>query len=332
MTMRTNAAMTALLALALAACTANGNRTEGLSELSPDSGTCEPTWEVPLMLTTGSRDVVGRVVWSMSATEISATVVASSGWEIGDVYLGVGHDGMAPDWTVANADPWTTGWLTEVTITMPLDAAIACGDMLKLQIQTNVRPVGTWSHELASAFGPQDRGEWGWADFRRLCCDTPPPPDSGCTLTQGFWKTHPEAWPVSSLTIGGTTYDQSELLALMWTPVSGDASVMLAHQLIAAELNVAAGASPVPAIADAQAWMAANGGTLPYGIAPDTAAGAEAVALNEVLTDYNEGRVGPGHCDHDVDEDVDEDTDEDTDEDMDEGTDEGPPRGPRGRD
>src|SRR5690606_22442671 len=35
-------------------------------------------------------------------------------------------------------------------------------------------------------------------------CPPPPPPPptyDGCTLTQGFWKTHPDAWPVDGLTI-----------------------------------------------------------------------------------------------------------------------------------
>jgi hypothetical protein len=29
--------------------------------------------------------------------------------------------------------------------------------------------------------------------------------ENGCTLTQGFWKNHPEAWPVDLLTVGGSS-------------------------------------------------------------------------------------------------------------------------------
>lgn len=319
MTSKTKTLLILMTALALSACGQTDRSSGALSDIT-DGGTCDPSWETTLQLTEGSRDVVGRVVWTMSATEVTAELYADSGWEIGDTYLGIGHGGMAPTWTAANPEPWITGWLTYVSISMPLDAAITCGDELKLQIQANVRAAGGASHQLASAFGPQDRAEWGWADFRPLCCDVPETPDGGvgCTLTQGFWKNHPGAWPVSSLTLGGTVYDQAALMDLLNTPVRGDASLALAHQLIAAELNVAAGATPIAAIADAQAWMAANGTTLPYGIAPSSAAGADAIALNEALTDFNEGRSGPGHCDDDADEDMDEDMDEDVDEDVDE--------------
>src|SRR5688572_23676843 len=63
---------------------------------------------------------------------------------------------------------------------------------------------------------------------------------SGCTLTQGYWKNHPEAWPVASLELGSVTYSKAQLLSIFRTPVSGNGLVSLAHQLIAAKLNVAA--------------------------------------------------------------------------------------------
>ncbi|WP_437334114.1 hypothetical protein [Sorangium sp. So ce394] len=131
------------------------------------------------------------------------------------------------------------------------------------------------------------------------------PPTSegdGCTLTQGYWKNHEESWPVSSLTIGGATYSQEELLELFRTPPKGDASLILGHQLIAALLNVGSGASDAAldgALADAEAWMAANkdaDGRLPYGVKRGGAAD-EAVSLSGSLADFNEGGIGPGHCD-----------------------------------
>jgi cysteine-rich repeat protein len=63
-----------------------------------------------------------------------------------------------------------------------------------------------------------------------------------CTFTQGYWKNHPEAWPVGSLELGGQTYTQAELLAIFDEPVAGNGAIALAHQLIAAKLNVAIGA------------------------------------------------------------------------------------------
>jgi hypothetical protein len=117
-----------------------------------------------------------------------------------------------------------------------------------------------------------------------------------CTLTQGYWKTHDAAWPVDTLVIGGQSYSQAELLDLLWTPVMGDGSLLLAHQLIAAMLNVANGATPTGAIADADAWMAANAdadGRLPYGVPPND----EVSSLGDALAAFNEGTTGPGHCD-----------------------------------
>jgi hypothetical protein len=64
-----------------------------------------------------------------------------------------------------------------------------------------------------------------------------------CTYTIGYWKNHQAAWPVASLTIGGITYTQAQLLNILNTPPGGDATYILAHQLIAAKLNVAQGAN-----------------------------------------------------------------------------------------
>jgi len=63
-----------------------------------------------------------------------------------------------------------------------------------------------------------------------------------CAFTQGYWKNHPEAWPVDSLQLGGVQYSKAELLAILATPVAGNGLISLAHQLIAAKLNVANGA------------------------------------------------------------------------------------------
>ena len=126
---------------------------------------------------------------------------------------------------------------------------------------------------------------------------------SGCTYTQGFWKTHPSAWPVKSLTIGGVSYTEQQLLDLFNTPPMGDASLILVHQLIAALLNTANNAAPSAAvnqaINDAQAWMAANrgdAGLLPYGVPAGSAAGQQATALTQSLDNFNSGMAGTAHC------------------------------------
>lgn len=124
----------------------------------------------------------------------------------------------------------------------------------------------------------------------------------GCTLTQGYWKNHPTKWPTQVLTIGGVAYGETELLTILNTPPSGDASLILAHQLIASMLNAANGAGQTQvgsAIQAAQAWMAANkdaDGRLPYGVASTSAAGTAAVSISSTLDTYNNGGLGVPHC------------------------------------
>jgi hypothetical protein len=124
-----------------------------------------------------------------------------------------------------------------------------------------------------------------------------------CTLTQGYWKNHPDAWPVTSLTIGGVVYSQDDLLAIFAMDPGGDASLILAHQLIAALLNQAAAVNPpaavTQALGDAQAWMSANkdaDGRLPYGTSPGSAAANDATALSSTLDSFNSGMAGVAHC------------------------------------
>src|SRR5262245_31584203 len=64
-------------------------------------------------------------------------------------------------------------------------------------------------------------------------------PGTTCPVGQGFWKNHPAAWPVRTLMLGSQTYTEGELLAVSRTPIGrsgADASLILAHQLIAAKL------------------------------------------------------------------------------------------------
>jgi hypothetical protein len=114
-----------------------------------------------------------------------------------------------------------------------------------------------------------------------------------CPQGQGYWK-NTAAWPVTTLTIGSQTYSQAELLILFNTPVEGDASLNLAHQLIAATLNVANGGDPAVAtavIAQANALLAAYPGKLPYNVAPSAADGQTMVSLGGVLDSYNNGQL-----------------------------------------
>ncbi|HEX5063573.1 MAG TPA: DUF4215 domain-containing protein, partial [Kofleriaceae bacterium] len=117
-----------------------------------------------------------------------------------------------------------------------------------------------------------------------------------CTLTQGYWKNHPDAWPVVSLQLGTVTYTKVELIAILKTPVKGNGLVQLAHQLIAAKLNIAAGASEVDVKASIQAADALIGSL----VCPPKGEGELATSATSSLTGkldaFNSGAVGPGHC------------------------------------
>jgi YVTN family beta-propeller protein len=125
---------------------------------------------------------------------------------------------------------------------------------------------------------------------------TPSPVTFACPLGQGFWKSHPDTWPVTSLTLGSQTYTQAELLTLFHTPPRGDASVILAHQLSAAKLNIANGSNPAPissTIADADKLLSQFFGKLPYNVRTSSAIGQQMVNDANVLDRYNNGDLTP---------------------------------------
>ena len=143
------------------------------------------------------------------------------------------------------------------------------------------------------------------SDFTsNLLCSTLPCNEGGesCTFTQGYWKNHVvdadgiPIWPVNSLTLGTVNYDQTQLLSIFNTPAAGNGLISLAHQLIAAKLNVENGADPTDAqqaIADADALI---GGLIIPPVGNGFLKPSVTSSLTEALTDYNEGATGPGHC------------------------------------
>ena len=118
-----------------------------------------------------------------------------------------------------------------------------------------------------------------------------------CVRGQGYWKNHPDQWPVTELQLGNVTYDQQQLLDILHQPVRGNGLVSLAHHLIAAKLNIAAGADPScieETIAEADALI----GDL---VVPPVGDGyltpRDVEAIKDILEDYNEGRLCAPSCD-----------------------------------
>ena len=139
-----------------------------------------------------------------------------------------------------------------------------------------------------------------------ITCTTLPCGGSGCTFGQGYWKTHgPEGcnpsssanvWPVSGLTVGNVNYTDLELCSIFNTPAAGNGLLSLAHQLIAAKLNIANGADGTAIASTIAAADALIGNLVIPPVGSGNLSAASTSALNAALTNYNEGATGPGHC------------------------------------
>jgi hypothetical protein len=165
---------------------------------------------------------------------------------------------------------------------------------------------GVYTVENTASFVTNDtdtEGEDSWTIDVTVPCD-------GCTLTPGYWKTHsmygPAPYDDTWAQIGEDTpfFESGQsYYEVLWTPpAGGNAYYILAHAYIAAELNFLNGADPT----DAQAAFAAATALFEE-YTPDEVAGmkgrngkatrADFIALAEILDDYNNGYIGPGHCD-----------------------------------
>ena len=138
-------------------------------------------------------------------------------------------------------------------------------------------------------------------------CAPPPPPvaAAGCTLTQGYWGTHSSFGPAkynatwaqigenTMFYLSGMSYYQ-----VLQKPTGGNAYLALAHQFIAARLNVLAGA-PAPAGADLAAVDAFFKTYTPAQIAAlkgSSAVRQQALAWATLLDRYNNGLLNAAHC------------------------------------
>jgi hypothetical protein len=110
------------------------------------------------------------------------------------------------------------------------------------------------------------------------------------TGTPGYWKTHPRAWPVDEITIGGITYSKEEAIETLWMP-DGDKTITMFRGLVPAKLNILIGNDPTcidDTIAEADEWMATYG-PVGSGISGDSEEWAKGEPLYNKLDDYNNG-------------------------------------------
>lgn len=118
------------------------------------------------------------------------------------------------------------------------------------------------------------------------------------TGTPGYWKNHPGAWPVSSITIGGVDYTREAAIALLAKPGKDKRATMFSS-LLSAMLNVMIGndSSCVQTTIDAaDDWMMTWGvpNTDPI-VAGGSAAWADGEPLHKLMDGYNNGLLCAPH-------------------------------------
>jgi hypothetical protein len=209
--------------------------------------------------------------------------------------------------------PAGTTQLTALTFAYSIPGAPLTGDIRNIAQITIMNHSGS----LGTPKGPEPKATWTGG--------VPPPcarPPSGCTYTQGYWGSKPGVvWPapyertaifflatkngICTANCGGNPNDDVfEQLPKTWQEVlDTNVSVsqgyyQLAHQYIAAVLNIANGASVPQGVQDtlnlAQPWLAAT--------APSACTAGGSCGLQKdwaaILDLYNNGIYdgGPPHC------------------------------------
>jgi hypothetical protein len=121
------------------------------------------------------------------------------------------------------------------------------------------------------------------------------------TGTPGYWKNHPDAWPVS-ITIGGIVYAKAYAIALLDT-VGKDKTTTMFSSLVSAKLNVLFGnnASCVAStIAAADLWMTPptiGYGPVGSGVQASSLAWKLGEPLHRLMDNYNNGMLCAPHRD-----------------------------------
>jgi SdrD B-like domain len=116
------------------------------------------------------------------------------------------------------------------------------------------------------------------------------------TGTPGYWKNHPDAWPLPGVTVGGVYYPEAD--AIKWLGrVGKDKTTTMFSSLVSAILNVYIGndsSCVATTIAAAHTWMATYG---PVGsnVAASSYAWSVGEPLHRQMDSYNNGLLCAPH-------------------------------------
>lgn len=105
--------------------------------------------------------------------------------------------------------------------------------------------------------------------------------------SMGYWKNHPEDWPIDEIEIGNVNYTKDEALEILVGANAKDATRMLAAQLIVAKLNRLSGAFSCfdinEIIEEADSFLKSH----PLGSDPRGDERQEALRIKDLLDAYN---------------------------------------------
>lgn len=133
--------------------------------------------------------------------------------------------------------------------------------------------------------------------------------EMGCTLTQGYWKTHSKYGPApydprwENLADGEV--DGEDVIfflsgisnyEILWTSPRGNAYYILAPQYLAAKINILGGAFAPEEVEDVMDWAEDFFETHPPDYPFTRPERQEILQAAELLDAYNNGLIGPGHC------------------------------------
>nr|AGU11765.1 hypothetical protein [uncultured organism] len=289
---------------------------------------CLPTQDlIKRVNNQGANVVLGTVDVCRTETDLCFTYKAKAGSEIGSIKIGLfaSYD----DLFATNNNPAPKNFivvenispkLATVTKCIPVTEILTLLGITEQQLYDPANASKLYITAEAQISGSQEGGQ-AWAGtrvgngkypfdryfiYQFAGCNTPP--TSSCTYTQGFWKTHGYApkgnnvneWDsntiINGMQLGGKTYTAAELQSIFDTPVGGNGLISLAHQLIAAKLNVANGADATAVSASIAAADALIASLIIPPVGSGYLAPKKTGALTTALGNYNEGITGPGHC------------------------------------
>lgn len=271
---------------------------------------CGEITAVPLLA--GQHIDVGTVtVWN-DADTLYVQFATTGNWVIDETHVHIGA--TVDDIPQKNGNPRPGQFayktthdpaVTEYTYEIPL-GDYAAGDTLVVATHAALSLLDENGEVIQTETGWGDGIDFpgkNWATYFEFTVQPCEDNGEGCTLTQGYWRTHSSYGPAPYNAIWESVGEDTSFFSsdetwysALWVSPEGDAYFILAQQYIAAVLNTNNGASSTPevdqAMADALDWF----NTHDPGVPSSSTDGQEAVMLSQILDDYNNGLIGPGHC------------------------------------